>query len=78
MKTDNYFINDIKDYLYFNPTTNAGRDLVASDILRNRDHGIPAYVHYLQYCTGIHINSWEDLNKVMCSQKVEKLREYYK
>ena len=51
---------------------------MGTDIGRGRDHGIPAYVYYVQYCTGIRITCWEDLYELIEPGIVQQLRAIYK
>lgn len=55
-----------------------GLDLGALDIQRQRDHGIPGYIHYLEYCHNVEIECWEDLEQFIDLEDIEKLKEYYK
>ena len=75
---DPYIVNDVKDFLFFNPRMPALADLSAININRGRDHGVPAYVYYLQYCSGIQIHSWSDLNAFIPIENVQKLKSIYK
>lgn len=61
-------------------TVTPGIDLAAVDIQRQRDHGIPGYIHYLKYLHDIddEVEHWDDLLQFIDSENVEKLKVHYK
>lgn len=67
-----------KTFLLNVPGRTFGLDLAALDTQRQRDHGIPGYIHYIKYCHNVEIRLWEDLLKFMDSKNVGKLRKLYK
>lgn len=67
-----------KTFLYNLPGRTFGLDLATLDIQRQRDHGIPSYIHYLKYCHGVDIQCWEDLVQFIDPADIEKLRKHYK
>lgn len=75
---DPYGVTDLKDFLFFNPRRPQVLDLLSININRGRDHGVPAYVYHLQYCTGAEIKSWKDLERFMPVSKVKSLRKVYR
>ncbi len=75
---DPYGVTDLKDFLFFNPRRPAVVDLLSININRGRDHGVPAYVYHLQYCTGVEVKSWKDLERFMPASKVKNLRKVYR
>jgi peroxidase len=78
MRVDSHFTVDLKDFLYHIRTDNFGRDLPALNIQRGRDHGIPGYVHYLEYCYDVQVKEWSDLYRFIPCEVVDKLRTHYK
>ncbi|CAG2106611.1 unnamed protein product [Medioppia subpectinata] len=56
--SDPFFTGDVKNFLYKLRTENFGRDLPAFNIQRGRDHGVPGYIYYLDYCFG----HWRDID----------------
>merc|ERR1712234_73146 len=55
----------------------SGMDLIALNIQRGRDHGLPGYIHHLRDCTGQQVRSWTDLELVMRPLYAEKMRKVY-
>lgn len=55
-----------------------GTDVLALDILRARDHGIPSYKKYAQKCLNRRISDWRDLIGIVREQDLHQLKEIYK
>ena len=55
----------------------SGVDLVALNIQRGRDHGIPSYNKYRQLCNLKYANDFNDLLNEMSPYAVEQLRGIY-
>ncbi len=55
-----------------------GIDLAALDIQRQRDHGMPGYIYYLNYFHNVEVHDWDDLLKFIDADDIEKLKEHYK
>ena len=53
-------------------------DILHRDINRGRETGVPGYVYYVEYCTGIPVNSWTDLNQIIAEEYVKRLAKVYK
>ena len=53
---DPYYTNDIKNYLLRKKGDLFGSDLIARNIHRGRDHGLPSYANYLKYCFGFQVS----------------------
>ncbi|RWS26031.1 Heme peroxidase-like protein [Leptotrombidium deliense] len=75
---DPYFVTDVKDYMYQHRNRTSGLDLMGLNIMRGRDHGIPGYVHYLDYCFGYKVTSWGDLHKYIPAKQMSLLQSVYK
>lgn len=67
-----------KTFLYHLPGRTFGLDLAASDIQRQRDHGIPGYIRYLKYLHNVVVQCWEDLVQFIDSENIDKLKKHYK
>ena len=61
---DNNFVQDIAEQLFdeLNPNSKTGLDLVALNIQRGRDHGLPGYVAYREACGLGTANKFDDLS----------------
>ncbi|XP_075971184.1 peroxidase-like [Anticarsia gemmatalis] len=53
-------------------------DVATSDLHKGRLLGISPYVDYVFFCTGIEINTFEDLKEFMLEERIEQLRHVYK
>ena len=53
-------------------------DLAAIDIQRGREHGLPAYIYFLEYCTGAQVNSWQDLYTFIPEEQVGRISQVYR
>jgi len=76
-KWDSNFIADIRDHLFESRPGSGGLDLVAVNIQRGRDHGIPGYNKYREICVGRAAKSWEDLGSSMGADTIKNLRRIY-
>merc|ERR1719474_66911 len=78
---DNNFVPDIRDHLFERSPDRGGLDLVALNVQRGRDHGLPGYVSYLRECTGNTLGSsltdWSDLHPFIPPAKVKQLSSIY-
>ena len=77
-EVDTFFVSDVKQFLYQSPNRTSGLDLVSTNIMRGRDHGLPPYIYYLEYCFGHKVKSWSDLYRYIPKKQVYGLREIYK
>merc|ERR1719427_2156193 len=74
---DENFVSSIRDHLFEVSEAVGGMDLIALNIQRGRDHGIPGYVKYLENCTNTRIQDWDDLVNFMESDNIDKLQKIY-
>lgn len=77
MHVDPFFVSDIKNFMYQSPNRTSGLDLLVLNTHRGRDHGIPAYIHYLDYCFSYKVRTWEDLLKYIPSRQVARMQQIY-
>ena len=75
---DRHINDEVRDFLFFNKCKPRISDLAAINIVRGRDHGVPAYCYYLEYCSKIKIQNWTDMNKFISTYLVNKLKKIYK
>jgi peroxidase len=82
MKVDKHISDDLTKHLFEtqDPTTGAPfhLDLVAINIQRGRDHGLPSYTKIRQFCGLPPVNSWQDMAQVVDPEAVEVYRRFYK
>ncbi|CAG2103066.1 unnamed protein product, partial [Medioppia subpectinata] len=76
--TELHYVDDVRNYVVFNPSEPSVTDLFHRDIFRARDHGLAPYVYYVQYCTGRHIKRWSDLQPLIPIDILNELRDVYK
>ena len=62
----------------FNADQPHGLDLIALNVQRGREHGIPTYASVLSACTGREIRHFSDLLTVMSHKDITRLRRVYK
>ena len=77
---DNNFVQDIAEQLFdeLNPNSKTGLDLVALNIQRGRDHGLPGYTAYLERLGRRKPKSFDDLRSGIDDFSVKKLEKVYK
>ncbi|CAL7938615.1 unnamed protein product [Xylocopa violacea] len=74
--SDEYFDEEITQYLFRNGQP-LGSDLHATDIQRNRDHGLASYNMYREYCGLPRAKSFEEFTDYIAPSNVEKLAQLY-
>ena len=75
-KFDTFVTSGVHERL-FASATKPGLDLIALNIQRGRDHGLPTYVTVLRACTDIIVNDWDDLSAVIEPAVIDRLRSVY-
>merc|ERR1719512_527595 len=75
---DNSFVEDLRNHMFESSKGRGGLDLVAVNIQRGRDHGLPGYNKYREICTGKRASTWSDLRKSIEPKHIEQLRRVYK
>ncbi|XP_047106003.1 peroxidase-like [Schistocerca piceifrons] len=75
-RMDRFFTKEITDHL-FQGDLDFGLDLVALNIQRGRDHGLPPYADWREVCNLEPINTWDDMLKMMDPDAVSTLRQLY-
>merc|ERR1711902_464053 len=75
---DNSFVEDIRNHLFESSPGRGGLDLVAVNIQRGRDHGLPGYNKYKEICTGEKAQDFSDLTRVMDPENVRQLQSVYR
>merc|ERR1719431_1443600 len=73
---DSVFIEDIRNHLFESSPGRGGLDLVAVNIQRGRDHGIPGYNKFREICVGKKAD-WTELRKSFLPKHITLLRQVY-
>lgn len=77
MLVDPHVSDDIKNHLYRAKGEKVGSDLISTNIHRLRDHGLPGYTVYIEFCFGEKIRSWYDLKKYIPAETLARLQKIY-
>lgn len=75
---DNSFVEDLRNHLFESRPGRGGLDLVAVNIQRGRDHGLPGYNMYREICTGSKAKDWADLRKSIEPRHIEEMKRVYR
>ncbi|GFT01135.1 peroxidase [Trichonephila clavipes] len=76
-KFDPYLVPDVRNFLYRRRGNATGLDLAAFNIQRGRDHGLQGYTSYIQYCFGVEIKTFEDLDRFVTPERRKRLQDLY-
>ncbi|XP_037029524.1 peroxidase isoform X1 [Bradysia coprophila] len=80
MAMDSAYVDDVTRYMYrfqYSQHSEVGTDVLALDLLRGRDHGLADYKSYLQGCTNVAINTWDDLKPYITEMNFNRLKSLY-
>uniref|UniRef100_A0A915I1S1 Peroxidase n=1 Tax=Romanomermis culicivorax TaxID=13658 RepID=A0A915I1S1_ROMCU len=78
MNYDRFLNTDIRHHLFeFKDIPFSGMDLAALNIQRSRDHGIPGYNFYREFCGFAKATSFEQLSDFMATDAVHALQSVY-
>lgn len=55
-----------------------GLDLVSLNIQRGRDHGLPAYTEWRQYCGLTPADTWDEMSHAVDMESLKSMRAIYK
>jgi len=75
---DNKFVDDIQNHLFETGGNTGGLDLIAMNIQRGRDHGLPGYNAYREICAVGRAKNWTDFTDFIQPKYVEKLKNTYR
>ena len=76
-KFDRFFTTEVTHHLFRRFNASFGLDLVAININRGRDHGIPAYNVWRKTCGLPTFHSFDDLSEIMDPEAAAKLASLY-
>ena len=74
---DDFFSEDIQNHLFESSKNSGGLDLIALNIQRGRDHGIPGYNKFREICGVGKARNFDDLSDYIASEDVERLKKLY-
>lgn len=74
---DSFFTNQISQHMFRPFGANSGIDLIAVNIQRGRDHGLPPFNAFRSKCGLRPLKTWEDMSTVMRAGAVQALRSVY-
>jgi hypothetical protein len=74
---DNSITQEVTDHLFQEPGKDFGLDLAALNLQRAREHGIPGYSKWREFCGLRPFKNWDDLHGTFNNQTVNGWRKYY-
>ena len=76
---DSHITEQVTTHLFAeDPPLGRGTDLASLNIQRGRDHGLPGYTAWRQWC-GLWVpSSFDDLEDIMTKEYVERFRQLYR
>jgi len=75
---DSDFVDEVRNHLFEKSDKSGGLDLVAINIQRGRDHGIPGYNKYREICLGSKATEWSQFRSNMLPEHVSHLKKMYR
>ncbi|CAG2121714.1 unnamed protein product [Medioppia subpectinata] len=75
---DNFFTSDVTNHLFEPIGQPFGMDLIALNIQRGRDHGLPSYNRFREVCGLRPVTSFEDLASIMSEKSARVMRRVYR
>ena len=75
LKTPKEIMNSELTERLFHIVRSVSQDLAALNIQRGRDHGLPGYAKYREYCQMSSVNSFEDLKNEISDKEVRDVLE---
>merc|ERR1719342_30924 len=76
-KFDNIFTEEVTNHLFQAKNASFGLDLVALNVQRGRDHGLPGYNAFRELCGLQRVKSFEYLKDLIPEKIVERLKLIY-
>ncbi|KAJ8678537.1 hypothetical protein QAD02_014324, partial [Eretmocerus hayati] len=75
---DQFITGEVSNHLFeIKGIPHSGFDLIALNIQRGRDHGLPGYNQYRALCNLKRANSFEDLSREMAPEVIARLKKVY-
>ncbi|XP_034240318.1 peroxidase-like [Thrips palmi] len=73
---DQYMADQIKNRMFANGAAFGG-DLISTDIIRGREHGLPSYNDYRQTCGLRRATSWNGFSDLISARNIQLLQTLY-
>lgn len=74
---DDSITQEVTNHLFQEPGKKFGLDLAALNIQRGREHGIPSYNRWREFCGFPVIRSWDDMTGIMSNHTVTNYARMY-
>jgi len=74
---DDAITSEVTNHLFEEPGEGFGLDLAALNLQRGREHGIPSYTKYRDWCGLSRVHSWQDLQGIMPNKTVAAYSRLY-
>lgn len=74
---DNLFTNQVSHHMFRPLGASSGIDLIAVNIQRGRDHGLPPFNTFRRQCGLPELKSWNQMNGVMRASAIKSLSSTY-
>ncbi|TRY80461.1 hypothetical protein TCAL_10485 [Tigriopus californicus] len=74
---DRFVADDVTNFLFQNNNGGIGQDLIARNIQRGRDHGIPGYNDWREFCNMPSACSWDNPPAEISQENWEQLKNIY-
>ena len=74
---DNSITQEVTEHLFQEPGNNFGLDLASLNFQRAREHGVPSYSHWREFCGLPPFKNWEDLRGTFNNQTINGWRKLY-
>ncbi|CAG2166450.1 unnamed protein product, partial [Oppiella nova] len=75
---DQFFTEDITNHLFQEHNSRFGMDLIALNIQRGRDHGLPGYNDFRQVCGLPRVHTFKELDQVMRRGSAQIMAQVYR
>jgi len=75
---DDAISQEVTNHLFQEPNKKFGMDLASINMQRAREHGVPGYNDFREFCGMPRLHSWSDLNDWMSNKTVNRYRDIYR
>jgi hypothetical protein len=74
---DDAITQEVTNHLFQEPGKKFGMDLASLNMQRGREHGVPAYTRWREWCGLSPVNDWSDLGRFMTNDTVAAYARIY-